>query len=156
MRISIAVGARMNQQSSVKLVLFVEDESASRRGYVMYLTAAGFNVQEAATGQAALSAARARRPDVIVLDLGLPDIDGWEVARQLRAAPALECRPARRNPPAMVALFDAIGVGQWFRHVTGAIEIVSAVALLTPSFAPFGALLLASTMVLVDGSWRLL
>ena len=93
MRISIAVGARMNQQSSVKLVLFVEDESASRRGYVMYLTAAGFNVQEAATGRAALSAARARRPDVIVLDLGLPDIDGWEVARQLRAAPATASIP---------------------------------------------------------------
>jgi putative oxidoreductase len=46
-----------------------------------------------------------------------------------------------------VALFDAIGVGQWFRHVTGVIEIVSAVALLTPSFAPFGALLLVSTMI---------
>ena len=49
--------------------------------------------------------------------------------------------------PAMVALFDAIGVGQWFRYVTGLIEVVSAVALLVPSFAPFGALLLVSTMV---------
>jgi len=49
--------------------------------------------------------------------------------------------------PAMVALFDAIGVGQWFRYVTGLIEVVSAVALLVPPFAPFGALLLASTMV---------
>jgi len=49
--------------------------------------------------------------------------------------------------PAMVALFDSIGVGQWFRYVTGLIEVVSAVALLVPSFAPFGALLLASTMV---------
>src|SRR5688572_9990451 len=49
--------------------------------------------------------------------------------------------------PAMVALFDVIGVGQSFRYVTGLIEVVSAVALLVPSFAPFGALLLASTMV---------
>jgi putative oxidoreductase len=49
--------------------------------------------------------------------------------------------------PAMVALFDAIGVGQWFRYVTGLIEVVSAVALLVPALAPFGALLLASTMV---------
>jgi putative oxidoreductase len=49
--------------------------------------------------------------------------------------------------PAMVALFDAIGVGQWFRYVTGLIEVVSAVALLVPPFAPFGALLLAPTMV---------
>jgi uncharacterized membrane protein YphA (DoxX/SURF4 family) len=49
--------------------------------------------------------------------------------------------------PAMVALFDAIGVGQWFRFVTGLIEVVSAVALLAPAFAPFGALLLMPTMV---------
>src|SRR5919106_1600899 len=49
--------------------------------------------------------------------------------------------------PAMVAVFDAIGVGQWFRYVTGLIEVVSAVALLVPALAPFGALLLASTML---------
>ena len=48
---------------------------------------------------------------------------------------------------AMVALFDAIGVGQWFRSVTGLIEVVSAVALLVPALATFGALLLVSTMV---------
>ena len=48
---------------------------------------------------------------------------------------------------AMVALFDAIGVGQWFRYVTGGIEIVSAVALLVPSLVPFGAVALVATMV---------
>ena len=47
----------------------------------------------------------------------------------------------------MVALFDAIGVGQWFRYVTGLIEVSSAVALLVPSFAVFGALALVVTMV---------
>jgi putative oxidoreductase len=45
-----------------------------------------------------------------------------------------------------VALFEAIGVGQWFRYVTGLIEIVSALGLLVPTFAPFGALLLSATM----------
>ena len=49
--------------------------------------------------------------------------------------------------PEMVALFDAIGIGQWFRYVTGSIEVVSAVALLVPSWAAFGALLLIPTMV---------
>ena len=49
--------------------------------------------------------------------------------------------------PVMVALFDAIGIGQWFRYVTGSIEVVSAVALLVPSWAAFGALLLIPTMV---------
>ncbi len=48
---------------------------------------------------------------------------------------------------AMVALFDAIAVGQWFRYVTGGIEVVSAVALLVPSLAPFGASALVATMI---------
>jgi putative oxidoreductase len=49
--------------------------------------------------------------------------------------------------PAMVGVFDAIGVGQWFRYVTGTIEVVSAILLLIPSLAFFGALLLVPTMV---------
>ena len=49
--------------------------------------------------------------------------------------------------PELVALFDAIGIGQWFRYVTGSIEVVSAVGLLVPSWAAFGALLLIPTMV---------
>jgi len=48
---------------------------------------------------------------------------------------------------AMVALFDAVGVGQWFRYVTGGIEVVSAVALLVPSLAAFGAMALVPTMI---------
>jgi putative oxidoreductase len=48
---------------------------------------------------------------------------------------------------AMVALFDAIGVGQWFRYVTGGIEVASAVALLVPALAPFGAVALVATMI---------
>jgi putative oxidoreductase len=49
--------------------------------------------------------------------------------------------------PAMVSLFDAIGLGQWFRYVTGVIEATSGIALLVPSAAIFGALLLIPTML---------
>ena len=49
--------------------------------------------------------------------------------------------------PAMVGLFDAIGIGQWFRYLTGLIEVGSALALLVPSIAVFGALALVATMV---------
>jgi putative oxidoreductase len=49
--------------------------------------------------------------------------------------------------PQLVALFDAIGIGEWLRYVTGSIEVVSAVALLVPGWAAFGALLLIPTMV---------
>jgi putative oxidoreductase len=48
--------------------------------------------------------------------------------------------------PDMLGLFDAVGIGQWFRYVTGSIEVISAVALLVPSWAAFGALLLIPTM----------
>ncbi len=47
----------------------------------------------------------------------------------------------------MVSLFDAIGLGQWFRYVTGVIEVAAGIALLVPSAAIFGALLLIPTMV---------
>ena len=47
----------------------------------------------------------------------------------------------------MVSLFDAVGLGQWFRYVTGVIEITSAIALLVPSAAIYGALLLIPTML---------
>jgi putative oxidoreductase len=49
--------------------------------------------------------------------------------------------------PMMVEMFSAIGLGQWFRYFTGSLEIISAVMLLVPSLAMFGALALAATMV---------
>jgi putative oxidoreductase len=49
--------------------------------------------------------------------------------------------------PAMVNLFAALGLGQWLRYVTGAIEVSAALALLIPSAALFGALLLIPTML---------
>ena len=49
--------------------------------------------------------------------------------------------------PAMVGLFGAIGIGQWFRYVTGLIEVSSAIALLVPAVAVFGALALVATMI---------
>jgi two-component system CheB/CheR fusion protein len=65
-------------------VLFVEDETATREGYVAFLAGRGYVVMPAATGDAAVTLACSWKPDVIVLDLGLPDVDGWEVARQLK------------------------------------------------------------------------
>jgi CheY-like chemotaxis protein len=67
-------------------VLCVEDDSATRAGYIAYLAGRGYDVRAAATGEEALALASAWAPQVIVLDLGLPDVDGWEVARRLKAA----------------------------------------------------------------------
>ena len=46
----------------------------------------------------------------------------------------------------MVLLFDAIGIGHWFRYVTGVLQVIGAVLLVMPRLAPIGALLLAATM----------
>jgi len=65
-------------------VLVVDDETSIRRYLRAALTAQGLTVYEAANGQEALKAVLAHRPDLIILDLGLPDIDGIEVTRRLR------------------------------------------------------------------------
>lgn len=65
-------------------ILVVDDETSIRRYLRAALTAQGFTVHEAADGEEALSAVLAHRPDMIILDLGLPDMDGIEVTRRLR------------------------------------------------------------------------
>ena len=65
-------------------VLVVDDEQPIRRFLRVALTSGSYSVFEAATGQEALAGVRTYRPDAVVLDLGLPDIDGVEVTRLLR------------------------------------------------------------------------
>ena len=68
----------------MKHILVVDDEARIAAIARDYLERAGFQVSVAGTGPDALAAARARRPDLIVLDLGLPQIDGLDVTRTLR------------------------------------------------------------------------
>lgn len=65
-------------------VLVVDDEIAIQRFLRVALNGQGFVVSEAATGQDALRALTLERPDLVILDLGLPDMDGVEVTRRLR------------------------------------------------------------------------
>jgi DNA-binding response OmpR family regulator len=65
-------------------VLVVDDEPKIVEVVGDYLRSAGFSVITAADGQGAVSMARARPPDLVVLDLGLPGLDGLDVARELR------------------------------------------------------------------------
>jgi two-component system KDP operon response regulator KdpE len=65
-------------------VLIVDDEPAIRRFLRVTLTTQDYNIIEAVSGQEALLKAAADKPDIIVLDIGLPDIDGVEVTRLLR------------------------------------------------------------------------
>jgi two-component system OmpR family response regulator len=67
-------------------VLVVDDEEHITELLAMGLGFNGFDVQRAASGRAALAAIEGRRPDLVVLDVMLPDLDGFEVARRLRQA----------------------------------------------------------------------
>ena len=71
------------------LVLIVDDAPDNREAYAEYLRFRGFRTLEAATGTEAIAAAEASCPDVILLDLRLPDIDGLEVSRYVRSCEAL-------------------------------------------------------------------
>jgi two-component system cell cycle response regulator DivK len=70
-----------------RLILIVEDDTDNREGYAEYLTYLGYRVAQAADGESALEATRRLHPDVILLDLALPVLDGWEVARQVKSDP---------------------------------------------------------------------
>lgn len=69
------------------LVLLVDDYPDAREMYTEYLTFAGFRVAEATSGPEAIAQAARLRPDVILMDLSLPGMDGWEATRRLKAAP---------------------------------------------------------------------
>src|SRR5688572_7842591 len=75
-------GITMNDQGYH--ILVVDDERAIRRFLKTSLSAQGYHITEAATGEEAINAAVQSTPDVIILDLGLPDMNGIEVTRRLR------------------------------------------------------------------------
>jgi CheY-like chemotaxis protein len=71
------------------LVLIVDDAPDNREAYAEYLRFRGFRTLEAANGADAIACVTATPPDVILLDLRLPDIDGLEVSRYVRSSDAL-------------------------------------------------------------------
>ena len=90
-------------------ILVVDDEPQLLRGLRVNLEARGYDVDVAVDGSGALNAASTRRPDVVILDLGLPDIDGLEVIRGLRVwgSMPIVVLSAREQEPEKVAALDA-------------------------------------------------
>src|SRR5262245_59931853 len=78
--------AKMRPESS-PLVLIVEDYEDAREMYAEYLRYTGFRVVEARNGLEAVQIAHARLPNVILMDLALPGMDGWEATRRLKGDP---------------------------------------------------------------------
>ncbi len=74
-------------------ILVVEDNEASRDALARRLQRRGYEVVLAVDGQQAVSVAQSKRPDLILMDLGLPVIDGWEATRRLKADAATQHIP---------------------------------------------------------------
>ena len=74
-------------------ILVVDDERDNLDILATLLTDRGYRVRPVVSGEAALNAARYRRPDVILLDLRMPEMDGYEVCRTLKSDPALSSVP---------------------------------------------------------------
>jgi CheY-like chemotaxis protein len=85
-------------------VLVVDDHDDARELLTLIIEARGYSVSTAANGREALEAAARVRPDAIIMDLFMPEMDGYEAARRLKADPSLASVPivaytARSSPP---------------------------------------------------------
>lgn len=79
--------------SKEPLILVVDDFADVREMYVAYLRFAGFRVDEAADGFEALQKTAQLLPDLVLMDLSLPGLDGWEATRRLKADPLTKSIP---------------------------------------------------------------
>lgn len=77
----------MGSEETSALVLVVDDYDDSREMSAEFLSFSGFRVAEAKDGHEAIEKATALHPDVILMDISLPGIDGWEATRRLKADP---------------------------------------------------------------------
>jgi two-component system cell cycle response regulator DivK len=72
------------QESTAPVVLLVDDSHDERDMYMQQLVATGYSVQVADNGEDALQRVAAQVPDVVVMDLAMPVLDGWEATRRLK------------------------------------------------------------------------
>lgn len=79
----------MSNQPPIK-VLLVEDNPHNRKIFLAMLNHAGFEVHDAEDGNRAIELAAQVRPDIILMDMSIPGIDGWEATRRIKSDPAMK------------------------------------------------------------------
>ena len=84
------------QETDNALVLVVEDYQDAREMYAAYLQFSGYRVAEATNGLEAIEKAIQLMPDIILMDLALPKMDGWEATKRLKSDPRTKHIPSWR------------------------------------------------------------
>ncbi len=138
-------------------VLVVDDEPAIRRFLRTSLSAHGYAVFDAASGREALWAAAAQRPDLVILDLGLPDVDGIAVTQRLRdwTQVPIIIVTVQEQEAAKIAALDA-GADDYVTKPFGMGELLARVrAALRRATIPAGELVFSFGQLTVDLGRRL-
>jgi two-component system KDP operon response regulator KdpE len=139
-------------------VLVVDDEPAIRRFLHTSLSAHGYSVFDAANGREALNGVAAHRPDLVILDLGLPDVDGIEVTRRLREWTQIPIIivTVQEQERAKIAALDA-GADDYVTKPFGMGELLARMrASLRRAASPAGEPVFASGQLTVDLGRRLI
>jgi signal transduction histidine kinase len=118
--------------ASARARILWADDNADMRDYVARLLATRYDVEAVADGEAALAAARARRPELLLADVMMPGLDGLQLVRALRADPALRSIPvillsARAGEEARIEGFDA-GANDYLYKPFSARELLARVS----------------------------
>jgi CheY-like chemotaxis protein len=74
-------------------ILIVEDNEENRDSLSRRLQRRGFEVLTAVDGKAGVAAAKAEKPDLVLMDMNMPELDGWQATRQIKAEPGFELLP---------------------------------------------------------------
>ena len=133
------------------LILIIDDELATRRLLRAVLTSQGYRLAEAVAGRKGLAQAATLRPDLIILDLGLPDINGLDVIEQLRewASTPVIVLTARSQERAKVAALDG-GADDYLTKPFGVGELLARIRVALRRAAGAGQKVSESTITIGD------
>ena len=112
-------GDAAGHPSAVPIVLLVEDHEASADGYAELLTGAGYHVARAKNGYEALGEVSRAAPSIILLDLKLPKLDGWDLLQRLKADAAVAAVPI------IVVTGDPLPTHHEMAKTRGAVAVLS-------------------------------
>jgi two-component system, cell cycle response regulator DivK len=91
------------------VVLLAEDNEDTRRVYGLILRHYGYQVEEAANGEDAVALARSGHPNLVLMDIGLPGLDGWQASRILKSDPLTSSIPLIAFSAHVDSIADLIG-----------------------------------------------